>query len=387
MNFSLIRSYVCIILILVLSFPQFLSAQKSSNSVFKRKRNKVDISDLELRLRLSDHFVRYTEFVEEAADRIYYSASDPEVRRAALMWKIYGISAMNKAINMPDPIASFYNAWPLAKQTVIFFESGPGREKLGDYHKVALDLSLRLESKLDSIIIDIGGMDTFLEAEPEVDIWVQNHPIEDFYFTRESTMEFFAKWLGEERFGIGSSVSTLTEQMIELSNRINLYADMIPRQARWQADFALMNYLEDTAFILGRIDSLIYALERVTRIIEMSPELVESNRDIILQDIDRQRRESLHLLVEERKAVVDELTSERIEVISAITQERLAVLEEIKGERALVLEEIRNISSDIVSQSGQEAERIVDIIFWRLVVLIGIIGVIAFIAIYLFKKV
>jgi len=42
------------------------------------------------------------------------------------MWEIYGISAMNKAGNMPDPIASFYNAWPLTKQLIYFFEKGKG---------------------------------------------------------------------------------------------------------------------------------------------------------------------------------------------------------------------------------------------------------------------
>jgi dsDNA-binding SOS-regulon protein len=384
MRFIFHTSMVFAIFIIFIFSSNVLLAQDSKKSIFKKKRDKVEISDMELRLRLSDFYVRYTEYVEETADKIYYQTSDPVVKRAALMWKIYGISAMNKAINMPDPVASFYNAWPFAKQSVIFFENGVGKEKLGDYHNLALDLSVKMEAKLDSIIIDIGGIDSYLETEPEIDDWSKNHPIEDFYFSRESTVEYFAKWIGEARLRLGSSVSTITEQMIELSNRINLYADILPRQARWQADFALMNYLEDTAFLLGRIDQLILSLERITKMIEMSPELVEYNRNAAFNEVDRQRRESLELLVKERKAVVNQLIEERKEIVSVIVKERLTVLEELKSERDIVLNEIKEISSEIVVQSGQEIERVIDKIFWRAVILIVVLGLfsISFILIY-----
>ena len=380
------KSPIMILIILALSVSGNLLAQNDKNPFFKRKRNKVDISNLELRLRLTDFFILYTEHLEETADKIYNETTDPEVRKAALMWKIYGISAMNKAINMPDPIASFYNAWPLTKQSVVFFESGYGKEAFGEYYNLALQICKDMETKLDSIIIDIGGMQSFLDSEPEIDIWVGEHPIKDFYFTRESTLEYFAEWLGEERFGLGSSVSTLTEQVLELSNRINLYADILPRQARWQADFALMNYLEDTAFILGRIDQLILSLERVAQTVDSSPDIIDYNRDLVLKDIERQRKETLDLLIKERKAVINQLIKERTEVVKVIANERLIVLDQLENEREIVLEEIRKLSGDLVQQSGQEIERIVDKIFWRTVILIAVIGAIIFISVLIYKK-
>ena len=51
------------------------------------------------------------------------------------------------------------------------------------------------------------------------------------------------------------------------------------------------------------------------------------------------------------------------------------------------LEEIRKLSGDVVVQSGQEIERIVDIIFWRTVILIAVIGAIIFISVFIYKKV
>jgi len=47
-----------------------LYAQDKNNLLFKKKRDKVDISDLELRLRLTDYCIQLTEEVEENADKI-----------------------------------------------------------------------------------------------------------------------------------------------------------------------------------------------------------------------------------------------------------------------------------------------------------------------------
>ncbi len=381
------KSPFVVIIILALSIHANLCAQNDKNPFFKKKRNKVDVSNLELRLRLTDFFIRYTELVEETADRIYNDTNDPEIKRAALMWKIYGISAMNKAINMPDPIASFYNAWPLTKQSIIFFESGYGKETLGEYHTIALDQCIEMEIKLDSIIINIGGKQSFLDSEPVINDWVKTHPIKDFYFTRESTLEYFAEWLGQTHFGIGGSVATMTEQMIDLSNRINIYADILPRQARWQADFALMNYLEDTSFILGRIDQLILSLERVSKTIESSPDIIDYNRDLILDDIERQRKETLALLIRERKTVIDQLIKERIEIVNVLANERLTVLDQMESEREIVMEELRKLSGDLVLQSGQEIERIVDKIFWRTVILLLVVGVFVVVSVIIYKKI
>lgn len=378
---------ISIIFLLSTLFSSATLAQKENRNLFQKKRKKVNISNLELRLRLTDYFIRYTEYIEHTADKIYLQSDDKEIQKATLMWKIYGISAMNKAINMPDPIASFYNAWPLAKQTVIFFDTGYGKETFGEHAGLALEASRQMESDLDSIIIDIAGKEKYLSTEPGVDEWAREHPIEDFYFSRESTLKFFAKWLGKTNFGIGGSVSTLTEQMIDLSNRINLYTDLLPRQARWQADLAMRHYLEDTAFILSRLDQLILSMERVSKTIEMSPELIENNRDIVLNDIDRQRKESLDLLVRERKAVINQLIEERKEMVKVIVQERLSVLDELKSEREIVMEELGAITTNAVSQSGQEMERIVDKVFWRTVILLVVIGAFIIVSIIIYKKI
>ena len=94
----------------------------------------------------------------------------------------------------------------------------------------------------------------------------------------------------------------------------------------------------------------------------------------------------MQLLINERKAVIDEIKKERVEVISRIIDERKMVLEELKNERVIVLEEIRSLSHDIVVQSSSEIERIVDKILWRLTVLTIIIGGTILLALVFYKK-
>jgi len=372
-------------LIILFFLTSALQAQKKEKSVFNKNRSKVEISDLELRLRLSDYFIRFAEDVEETADKIYFGTSESEIKRAALMWKIYGISAMNKAINMPDPIASFYNAWPLSKQLIYFFEEGKGEEVFRSKSEIALELCREYESKLDSISIDMTSLENHNSVEIGVAEWARNHPIENFYFTRESTMAIFAEWLGEENMGFGKNVSTITEEVIELSNRLNLYVDLIPRQARWQIDYAIMNYLQDS-MISTNISTMVSSADRIANVVEMTPDIIEYNREATMRDIDEQREKSLRLLIDERKAIVNELRDERIEVISKIVNERMVVLEEIKSERSIILEEVKGIYDKTVKQAGAEAERLIDVVFWRLTLISIIFGVAILLAVILYKK-
>lgn len=374
-----------LLLFIICSMSFSSQGQKNDQSLFRKKRKNVGISNFEFRLRLTDFYIQFAEELEEKADKIYFSSSDPEIKRAALMWKIYGISAMNKAINMPDAIASFYNAWPLTKQMVYFFKDGKGKEVLGTDAQVAEDLSRKYESKLDSIIIKMSNSESHAEQENGVNDWAIAHPIEDFYFARESTMSIFAEWLGEEQLGLGRNVATITEEVVELSNRLNLYVDLAPRQARWQVDYAIMNYLQDSTFEYS-LSTMLSSMERITSVVEMTPEIIEFNREATMRDIDNQREKSLRLLIDERKAVIEEIRKERVEIVSVIMEERRTVLEELKNERAIVLEEVRDLYSDVVLQSTSEVERIVDKIFWRLTLISIIIAVTILLAVMLYKK-
>jgi len=174
-----------------------------------------------------------------------------------------------------------------------------GKEVFKQHSDLALNLCRDFELKLDSIVIDMTSLKNHKNSEQSVEEWVKTHKIKDFYFTRESTMSIFAQWIGEDSLGIGKSVATITEEVIELSNKLNIYVDLLARQSRWQADNALLNYMQDSMFTTS-ISIMISSMDRITNIIEMTLEIIEYNREATLRDIDAQRKNSLQLLINER---------------------------------------------------------------------------------------
>jgi hypothetical protein len=72
--------------------------------------------------------------------------------------------------------------------------------------------------------------------------------------------------------------------------------------------------------------------------------------------------------------------------VNILMQERLIVLNQLAEEREIALEEIRNLTSDVVVQSGIEAERIVDKIFWRTLIFLFILGAMGLIGVLMYKK-
>jgi hypothetical protein len=362
------------------------NVEKNQKPLLKRKRAKAQVSDYELRLRLTDFSYRFTALVEATADSIWRATDDPEIKEAVLLWKIYGISGMTKALYKNDPIASFYDVWPYTKQMVNYFESGPGSITFQDYAPMAHRVSLQLESELDTLLMDVSVNTNHQEAEQSVDEWVEANPFVDLYFTRKSTLPFFAKWLGEEKFGIGGSVVTITEQVGELTNRVNMYSDIIPKLMKWQIE---LSALELTKGIQpdSALNLLIENTGSLRHLIDTIPEMTDENRKATFSELDRQRIHTLNKLVEERIAIVDAIVEERIAVLDAITNERIELMKELNDQTDLVFQHIDSLTYDLADRTFTKTDEIINNIFWKVLILASISFVGLLIIVIVHKKV
>jgi len=177
----------------------------------------------------------------------------------------------------------------------------------------------------------------------------------------------------------------MTEEIQELSNRINLYADLIPRQARWQAEYAMLNFSYDSPW-QNRMDEMYHNMNKLTEVVTQSPEMIEDNREALMQEIDLQRKETMSVLRAERIAVINSISDERIEVFKALDTERTLLLNELKSERAIVLNQVDELSRSTIRNASSEMRSIVDIIFIRLLLLIVLLGLLTFLIIYFYKR-
>ena len=385
----IIHSLLILLLVLYVIIPD-CRAQKSVENLpkplFKKKRAKAQVSNYELRLRLTDFSYRFTALVEATADSILRFTKDPDVKEAVLLWKIYGISGMNKALYKNDPIASFFDVWPYTKQMVIYFESGLGSVTFKDYAPKACRISMELESELDAIVMDVSVNTNNQEYEQAVDEWVKANPFVDPYFTRKSTLPIFAKWLGEKKLGIGGSVVTITEQVGELTNRMNMYSDIVPKLIKWQIELSALELTRDI-----KPDSALYLLIENTNslrhLIDTIPTMTDENRKAAFLELDRQRILTLDKLVEERIAINDAIVKERIAALDAIKNERIELVKELNDQTDLVIQHIDSLTYDLVDKTFTKTDEIINNIFRKALILAALVFVGLLIIALVHKKV
>ena len=181
-----------------------------------------------------------------------------------------------------------------------------------------------------------------------------------------------------EKVSFKSLAEGMAQSLDELSTRINAYTEILPKQARWQAEYLLSNALTNPE-LTGRLDSLTYLLERSVLVVESTPELIDDQRSTLMKELKGERITILHAIKEERMAVLDEIIKER-----AIVMQQLS--DEITLQREASFKELNSLTVQSIDLSFNNLENIVDTIFWRTVVLLFIFLVVIVVGIVIYKR-
>jgi hypothetical protein len=67
----------------------------------------IDVSITEYKLKLREFGYRFAGIVELSADEIISKTSDNEIKKQALLWKIFAIPAVIRSLSMNDPLAAY----------------------------------------------------------------------------------------------------------------------------------------------------------------------------------------------------------------------------------------------------------------------------------------
>ena len=110
-------------------------------------RRSVAVNANQVRLRMRSLVGPMCGEIERTADQIAAGTTDPAVRRAALRWKIDAVPTLSAALFQPEPMTAVLDSWVFFNQMADFFETGVGREQLGDSAPVAVETSRRLEQR------------------------------------------------------------------------------------------------------------------------------------------------------------------------------------------------------------------------------------------------
>ncbi len=254
----------------------------AEESPLLKKLGGVEIKTAEVQIRVRSLAMPIVSRVETAADRIIATSPDPNVRREALLWKIEAVPILYQTILNPDPLLGVLDTWAFVYQMRAYFDKGPGRSALGKSYKTAVDSC----DDINRMILDFArGVKPDVTGE-KVSVWAQSHPITGPISGRTSVGIHFARDMAQKDMDALAAAGAAVEGLSDLTQRIDLYAALLPRAARWQAELLLSDLrAQENLQVLTSDVARIASLERVTELADGIPVLVSQEREIILREI------------------------------------------------------------------------------------------------------
>jgi len=344
----------------------------------------IKISAEELRVRVRALAAPFSGILEQSADKYLEYTNDPEEIRAALLFKINGIPAMQRALFVQDPLAALLDAWVLLAQMRLHYENELETDPTHEGRRQASVAVGRMEDRLENLARSIsptGEIDHIKEIVYNV---AKETPIDETFTTRSPTEAQLAKFTAEAKPGIGAAVGALTTSLGDVWARMDVYTAYLPKQARWQAELMVAELAgsRDPGMVFDSIDSITASIDSIAETVAEAPDLVSEEREAILRALQAERVIALKVFHDELTAAYEFISRERIAAISgslaterkatleALTQERIATLQAIHEERVAAMAELDGIVGGL---SEDAMARLVDRLFVRILVLLTVL--------------
>lgn len=264
-----------------------------------------------------------------------------------------------------------------------YFETGVGKDQFGELQPLALAATHFLEDELQRAA-ELAGQ----KARPELDAGIREfateHPLTNPYFFRRSPVEVLAKYLGQDQVSGLQAAGSMTELLEDMSQRLNIYAELLPRAGRWQAELMLAEMADpDRSAIYLEILNQLEAMETLNTFLIGVPNLLEGEREILLEAVDQQRAAFENALERYVASATDQM-------LTGIRPEREAAMADLErifnaeiGDAVTRLDS--SIHAAVVDIDGA-LERAVNQLFVRLLQLVAIVGAVVVVLILLLRK-
>jgi hypothetical protein len=337
----------------------------------------LELTTGEVRVRAYDYQALFASVVESSANEILEKEDDIHIRESALRWKVNAIPAIQKAVFKVEPIAALGDAWGLTVEMLLFFEEGAGKELFGESQSVAVDASRYLESEMYLLANDFIGSENAKERRAEMYSWARENPQRSLSFARRSGMTGASILTARGLSGGGlGSVGQIDETVRDMSDRLTIYFEQIPKAIRWNARLLALETNRDIISpFKSDVESIDRSLMGIQKALDDLPSLVGSERQLVLEDIDKKLKETLEAVDVLRIATVDVLQSERGILLEELNQQLEASLGSLEQERAQLIADLETLTAQAIEQGSQETRELVDHLFWRVlqIVLVAVV--------------
>jgi len=279
--------------------------------------------------------------IEQSADKIAASASDSNVKRATIRWKIEAVPALRSALFQPDPFTAAMDTWVFLYQMADYFQTGPGRAAPGDAATVAVQTSLQMEEEFVRVVETFTKSGDVSRFRASARQWASDHPVRHALQDRESPLGRVVESDVGVSWSVGEVVAELTTTADHLHREVQIYSDHLFRQARWEGELLAMDLHNEVdlhgerAFFLAErgvksgetaaaaVDNLAPAIKSVADVASSAPTILAAGRQAAIEAIGENLTRTMTFLQGERIAALKELRG-------IVGDEHLAISREVE---------------------------------------------------------
>ena len=318
------------------------------------------ISSRNLRAMVSEYVPSYAHKIEATSDTILANCQDPVIRKNALLWKINGISSGFGAASRPDPLASYCDLWVLTRQMLYLFESAGEQPRFGPWQEDVIVACRELDARLVEINRKLDPNLNYVESF--VEKTAQRHPMEDLYFDRTPIATENIEKIHQPKHELLHVLASMQDDVKDMQRLSALYAEYLPKQARWQAELLAMGVDQSPVVREALADFTVtsQAMERLALAADEMQNTVDQQLAAIPTVVDRQREAATADLEKMLTVALAQIRAEREAVMQAVHQEQLAIREWVQLTADASADRADVITQKRITQSAGAAQLLLD---------------------------
>jgi hypothetical protein len=340
------------------------AATMRAPSIDSRAQTTVTANANQVRLRMRSLVGPMCGEIERTADQIAAGASDPAVRKAALRWKIDAVPTLSAALFQPEPQTAVLDTWVLFNQMADFFETGLGREQLGDSAPIAVETCRRLEQEISDVFAAMTASGDVSRVRAFAKSWAAAHPIRYSIPNREVALGRALERDLPASWSTGEAVAEITTSVDDLNRKLDVYSDHLFRQVRWEAELLSDDLkMADVPALADRgvrsaetiamaFDRLAPSFDRLVAVAEGGPALIAAERKAAFEVLGSDLTRTMAFLQQERIEALGHITAERIAAIDGLGQA-------VSVERKALGQDIERIGLDLVDRAAWRLAQLV----------------------------
>lgn len=325
---------------------------------------KAEMTVYQLRSIDYEYASRFSQLVSMCATEIAASASDPEVREAALQWRMWASPQARAAAFDQDPFAGLVELWVLAIQQAQFFAEGWGATWFGDGQTCAPSTAEQLEHEAEGIAAKVVPEADWENLRETVHRWAKNHPIEHALSVRPTARAEIASLFPARSQGGLKAVGSIEETLRDINDRITILTVQMPFEARWQAEYLVASLFDD--HMRKHADSVVGAMNGVTSYLAEFDRTLRTQMTALLGGVER-----------ERAALVDAVAEERQSILGAIETERVSILDDLDTKLQSATDELDAVGKGLIDHFFK---RLIQVLIGMGIFVIVVVALVLFVA-------